>query len=750
MPVLIDVKAVSRAATRKDLEEIRKPEDLPAGTSLSADIETSLLIRAPIRWSWQMHWVREAAAGVLQGLCGIRADASAEARVDAAWDGVFRAEVSREEDRLRLRMFRGKSTCLQAGVTLAAGSPNTADELLQAITGKHPLGWLQSVLGQMGGQRWLEAAEAAGIPTRALEDLTSRWQRLGPQEQAALFRAAGQPDWLQLIREWSQRIANELKGQAALHQAVSEWPWHEDEASRTLLDWLNSAAGSVVDAPLAAEAFDRLLASAREVHALLDQERVVNALQKLHAKAFDIALPALEGLDGLAQALGARAGTALEKAFSAELALRASRTTEDTALIDAQFEFSAAGLEAYRRTLSGDLQPALRPGTAGVQVRHALLSHHVLKRFELELHLPFVETRNWECKTDAMAQAEITTDESGRTVVVSARAQNGEEARNRYQSVLTVAGGWLKRGAEDPRVSFSLAFDDRRRVKAGDDAQPWYRVLAAYGLAEQAQAWVEAAGVPVEAALTVRAPGELVADWIGLPSEREAAFFPQFRRASVAVQRALRDWLPSVWFADLDRYEDLGSAFPLLVYQATDAFPGRPRAQFAYDAMDPLSMERAWRSAARRLGRLLEEVHHRLEAAGKSSTAAFYEPEQAASILGRVQRQPRLVHALLMGDAAMVNQMAELAESGRDIQALLERDQAKAIRELARFGERFTKAFRKRLRRLYACEGFEALGSILLVEASAALSGRGVKPVEAVLRLRCGNREQVLASGPAR
>ena len=103
-----------------------------------------------------------------------------------------------------------------------------------------------------------------------------------------------------------------------------------------------------------------------------------------------------------------------------------------------------------------------------------------------------------------------------------------------------------------------------------------------------------------------------------------------------------------------------------------------------------------------------------------------------------------------MGDAAMVNQMAELAESGRDIQALLERDQAKAIRELARFGERFTKAFRKRLRRLYACEGFEALGSILLVEASAALSGQGAKPLEAVLRLRCGNREQVLASGPAR
>ena len=397
--------------------------------------------------------------------------------------------------------------------------------MLQAITGKHPLGWLQSVLAQMGGQRWLDAAAAAGIPTRALEDLTSRWQRLGPQEQAALFRAAGQSDWLQLIREWSQKIANEVKGQAALHQAVSEWPWHEDEASRVLLDWLNSAAGSVLDAPLSAEAFDRLLASAREVHALLDQERVVTALQKLRAKACDVALPALEGLDGLAQALGARAKTALEKAFSAELALRASRTAEDTALIDAQFEFSAAGLEAYRRTLSGDLLPALRPGTAGVQVRHALLSHHVLKRFELELHLPFVATRSWECKTDAMAQAEITTDESGRTVVVSARAQDGEEARNRYQSVLTVAGGWLKRGAEDPQVSFSLAFDDRRRVQAGDDAQPWYRILSAYRLAGQAQAWVEAAGEPVEAALTVRAPGELVAEWIGcLPSGRLHSF----------------------------------------------------------------------------------------------------------------------------------------------------------------------------------------------------------------------------------
>ena len=105
----------------------------------------------------------------------------------------------------------------------------------------------------------------------------------------------------------------------------------------SLLDWLNSAAGSILDAPLSAEAFDRLLASAREVHALFDQERVVTALQKLRAKACDVAGPALEGLYGLAQALGARAKTALEKAFSAETAaLRASErpTTPPSSMLN--------------------------------------------------------------------------------------------------------------------------------------------------------------------------------------------------------------------------------------------------------------------------------------------------------------------------------------------------------------------------------------------------------------------------------
>jgi hypothetical protein len=745
MPVLIDVRTVSREATLKDLESIRRPEDLPPGARLAADMERTLRLQAPIRWCWQMHWVREAVAGALAGLSGIRADAAAEAQVDVAWDGVFRAEVTREEERLHLRLFRGRSASLGASVKLAAGSPNTVDELLQAITGLHPLGWVQSFMRDMGSNHWRDLADAAGVPTRLLEDLTSRWLRMGPREQAALFHASGEASRLQTIFEWCERITGEIEGPAALHQAVADWPWHDGEANRALLDWLEAAAGAVLDGPVSPVSFDRLKRAAWEVHSMLAQDGLAGALQLLRGKAAALAGPGLAGLSGLAQALGGRAEAALSKTFSAQLALRASAATAETALVDALFEFTPAGLAAYRRTISGDLQAALVWGTRGVEVKHAVLSHHLRRRFELELHLPFMDVRSWERVTEAMAQTEITTDETGRTLVLSMKAQNTEEARNRYQSLLSVTGGFLVREMEEPQASFRLAFEDRRSVKPGDTAEPWYQVLAAYGLAQQAREWVAAAGAPVEAALTVRAPGELVAGWIGLPSERELAFFFEFRRASLAVQRALRNWLPACWFADLDRYDDLDAAFPLLVYQATDAYPGRPKTQFNYDVLDSLSMDRAWRSANRRLPRILADVQGRLLAAGRKKTAAFYDPELARKILSRIQRQPRMLHALLMGDAAMVNQMADLAAAGRDIRALIHSDPVKATRETAKFGERFTKAFRRRLRRLYAGEGFEALGSILLVEATAALHGGDQKRVEAVLRLRCGSREQVLA-----
>ena len=212
MPVLIDVKAVSRAATRKDLEAIRRPEDLPPGASLIADIETTLLIRAPIRWSWQMHWVREAAAGVLAGVVrhpGGRLSRSAGRR--GLGRGVPRgghkggrpaaaANVPRDVDLLQSRRDAARQAARYGGRSLAG-------DYRQASSG-----CCSGLLAQMGGQRWLDAAAAAGIPTCALEDLTSRWQRLGPQEQAALFRAAGQSDWLQLIREWSREDRQRSEG----------------------------------------------------------------------------------------------------------------------------------------------------------------------------------------------------------------------------------------------------------------------------------------------------------------------------------------------------------------------------------------------------------------------------------------------------------------------------------------------------------------------------------------------------------
>ena len=60
-----------------------------------------------------------------------------------------------------------------------------------------------------------------------------------------------------------------------------------------------------------------------------------------------------------------------------------------------------------------------------------------------------------------------------------------------------------------------------------------------------------------------------------------------------------------------------------------------------------------------------------------------------------------------------------------------------AVRELARLGTQAAKALRSKLRRLYGGQEFLALGSLLFVEATNALSGDVTRPgaIQAALRI---------------
>lgn len=280
----------------------------------------------------------------------------------------------------------------------------------------------------------------------------------------------------------------------------------------------------------------------------------------------------------------------------------------------------------------------------------------------------------------------------------------------------------------------ALAYIDRRTLDRSDCLAP---LLAAYGFDDRAAA---AAQPGAEVTLTLSIPGALAAHWFCAPLEREPDFQPVFSAVSVAVQAALRRWLPYVYFSGLDRFADPRTALPLLVYQVMRPFSGGCRGEFTHDVVSPDAPQPEWAaSAARPLAAELARIHSALAAAGRKELARSYAPDQARAILRSVVRRPAPLNSLLKADAICVDHLVELAARGRRFSELAARDPRRTAKELARLSEDFAAAFHRRLRRLYNGESFVFFGPLLLAEATAALANI---PIAAALHLRCGDAEQ--------
>ena len=96
--------------------------------------------------------------------------------------------------------------------------------------------------------------------------------------------------------------------------------------------------------------------------------------------------------------------------------------------------------------------------------------------------------------------------------------------------------------------------------------------------------------------------------WKRAPKERTAAYFPTYSIVSRAMQTAMRGWVRE-WFAN--NPEVLlrpHTAYPILVFQCTHPFSGKPTNMFTYDIQQTEALQRAFASAASKLGRELKTM----------------------------------------------------------------------------------------------------------------------------------------------
>ncbi len=278
---------------------------------------------------------------------------------------------------------------------------------------------------------------------------------------------------------------------------------------------------------------------------------------------------------------------------------------------------------------------------------------------------------------------------------------------------------------------FDLTFEDTRQVSASGHHEAWFRVLQAYGVDRP-----ELPSAPVQATLTLSLPGRFAEAWARAPHSKDTDYFPTMCRVSRAMQAAVRNWLPTLYFADLEHFRTPCAAFPLLAYQYSAPYADVKARHLSYDFMNSEMLVRALNSAAPGLRQALPQLQSALAAAGMQEFVSTYDPNSVERILASVQIQNRNFNALLAADAYFAEEMIRLADMTRELRATCRRKPAIAIRNLTRYSADLVKALHGHLRRLYAEEDFVALGSLLLIAATSALAGGGKTPIQITATLK--------------
>jgi hypothetical protein len=142
--------------------------------------------------------------------------------------------------------------------------------------------------------------------------------------------------------------------------------------------------------------------------------------------------------------------------------------------------------------------------------------------------------------------------------------------------------------------------------------------------------------------------------WTNAPDELHPRYFQIWQHVSVSLQKALRTWIPEIYFRDPARYENRDAAFPLLVYAASRPCRGRPRTEFTYDLVDPEALPCALNLIGTSLQSVLARVERLLYECGRPELARRYAPLWHQDVLRAVQKRPRPLIGLLADEAALV------------------------------------------------------------------------------------------------
>jgi hypothetical protein len=163
---------------------------------------------------------------------------------------------------------------------------------------------------------------------------------------------------------------------------------------------------------------------------------------------------------------------------------------------------------------------------------------------------------------------------------------------------------------------------------------------------------------PVQPISISEASGIDFSVWLNAPKERTASYFPTYSAISKAMQTALRGWVREWFYANPEILARPHSAYPMLVFQCTTPFSGKPSNVFTYDIQRTEALDKAFRSAASKLGRELSTLDTK---SFPWFTREHYFAYRSKEVVKYVAKNRRALYKMLNVETVLVDSILKFA-----------------------------------------------------------------------------------------
>jgi len=448
-----------------------------------------------------------------------------------------------------------------------------------------------------------------------------------------------------------------------------------------------------------------------------------------------------------------KARQALTRRYDFDVAFNFQKTTTRTALLDVTFDPSQSDAKLLlAEVLGGTLDNLLTKSVAGVSIRNAVLTHQITRQSSISVQMPFYSSKTTNL-TDSLAQ--VSAQEDGGRVLFYELKASDKVIKNRLQSQLAVAASLPMRIGDGVRQHGPAATDwsyqfvqIAPRVRRPELERQIAPMVLEYFpnhfpggpaslstfLTDFDRAVEDVLGHPTDEfgdlllSLEVSLPGSALSAWFQSRTKEQVKLAA--RQISIRAQRSLQRLIPFYYLRDLDKLHQNLETSPLLVFAALptlnefqiDGDRMIPGDGPIWDVIDPAKRAFMVSRAATvsTLGTFLAEHRARLIAAGRLPQANFFRPEEVGDFLSGVSNHSNFVNLLILA-----SKIAHGAEDAlKDLigfEAEAATRPSKAIERLAEFGAEVVSTFNRDLSSVYGGDLLRPLGSMIFLEAAAAL-----------------------------